>query len=166
MGNAKQSTVCLVVEDEQKLYTPFSPEVEFSEAVKNYIRAKIASKDPRHSIRLKVMSRDPLDEARFRSAVSNWVLDESAIFQMTRKDLIRLLIERLILGSALIVLSLALEKQFEVLKYTLIPVMSSLALSKAAGILILELPTNAKYKKLLKEMEESSVITFEYGTRS
>lgn len=163
MGNAEQINIRLVVDDEQKLYTPFSPENEFSEAVKQYIRSKIATKDTRHSISLTVMSRNPLDEERFRSAVSNWVRDEKAIFRKTRKELIRMLIERLALGSVLILLSMALQKQFEVLKYSLIPVMSSLALSKAASILILELPTNAKYKKLLKDMEKNSATTFEYG---
>ena len=163
MGNAGQSNIWLVVDDEQALYTPFSPENEFSEAAKQYIRSKIATKDIRHSISLTVMSRDPLNKERFRSAVSNWVRDEKAIFQKTRKELIRMLVERLILGSALILLSLALQKQFEVLKYSLIPVMSSLALSKAAGVLILDLPTNARYIKLLKVIEENSATTFEYG---
>lgn len=161
MGTGEQTIIWLVVDDEQTLYTTYSPENEFSESVKQYIRSKIATKDARHSISLTVMSRDPLDEERFRDAVSNWVRDEKAIFRKTRKDLIRMLVERLILGSTLILLSLGLQSKFEVLKYSLIPVMSSLALSKAASILILELPTNARYKKLLKDMEEGSVITFE-----
>ena len=163
MGKAEKINISLVVDDEQQLYTTYSPEDEFSEAVKQYIRSKIATKDAHQSISLTVMSRNPLNEERFRSAVSNWVRDEKAIYQKTRKDLIRMLVERLILGSALILLSLPLQKQFEVLKYSLIPVRSSLALSKAASSLILELTTNAKYKKLLKEMEEYSVTTFEYG---
>ena len=71
----------------------------------------------------------------------------------------------LILGSILIVLSLALEKHVEVLKYSLLPVMGSLALSRAAGILVLKMPTNTKSEKLIREMEENSVITFEYGCR-
>ena len=163
MGNTEQTSIRFVVDDEQMLYTTFSPENEFTDAVKKYIRSKIAVKDNRHSISLTVMSRNPLNEERFRSAVSNWIRDEEALFQKEGKELIRMLVGRLALGSILILLSLTLQQKYEVLKYSLIPVMSSLALSKAASILIVELPLNAKYKKILKMMEEKNAITFEYG---
>ena len=163
MDNAEQKNIRLVVDDEQKLYTPFSPEDEFNEPVKAYIRSKIAGKDDCQSISLTVMSRDPLNEGKFRSAVSNWIRDEKAMFQKTGKDLMRMLVGLLIVGSILIVLSLALEKQVEVLKYSLLPVMGSLSLSRAAGIMVLKLPTNTANKKRINEMEQNSVITFEYG---
>ena len=163
MDNAEQKNIRLVVDDEQKLYTPFSPEDEFNEPVKAYIRSKIAGKDDYQSISLTVMSRDLLNEEKFRSAVSNWIRDEKAMFQKTGKDLMRMLVGLLIVGSILIVLSLALEKQVEVLKYSLLPVMGSLSLSRAAGIMVLKLPTNTANKRRINEMEQNSVITFEYG---
>ena len=165
MDKTEQKNIRLVVDDEQKLYTPFSPDNDFNEPVKAYIRSKMVGKGDHQSIRLTVMSREPLDEERFRSAVANWIRDEKAIFRKAGKDLMRLLAGLLILGSILIVLSLALEKHVEVLKYSLLPVMGSLALSRAAGILVLKMPTNTKSEKLIREMEENSVITFEYGCR-
>jgi hypothetical protein len=81
MDNAEQKNIRLVVDDEPKLYTPLSPEDEFNEPVKAYIRSKIAGKDDCQSISLTVMSRDLLNEEKFRSAVSNWIRDEKAVFR-------------------------------------------------------------------------------------
>ena len=163
MDQTEQKKITLVVEDEQALYTKFSPEHEFNESVKSYIRSKTAGKGDHQSISLTVISREPLDENRFRSAVSNWVRDEKVVFGKVEKDMIRTLIGLLVFGSVMIVLSLALQQRFELLKYSLIPILGSLALSKAAGILVLKMPVSAANKKLISEMEETSVITFEYG---
>ena len=81
MDNAEQKNVRLVVDDEQKLYTPFNPDDEFSEPVKAYIRTKITGKEDHQSISLTVMSHDPVNEERFRSAVSNWIRAEKALFR-------------------------------------------------------------------------------------
>jgi hypothetical protein len=69
----------------------------------------------------------------------------------------------LILGSVLIIVSLALEKHFTLMKYSLIPILASFALGKAAGILIKELPENGITKAVINTMEHNSMITFEYG---
>ena len=154
--------ITLVVDDEQSLYTKFSPEADFCDSVKSYIRSKVAAKVDGQGICMTVRSRTPLDEARFRSAISSWISDEKAIFQKVERDLLRALASLLIVGSVMIVLSLSLEKLVEVLKYSLIPILGSLALSKAAGIMIINMPINSRNKKLLREMEEESRITFEY----
>ena len=164
MDNSEQKNVRLVVDDEQKLYTPFSPDDEFSEPVKAYIRSKITGKDDHQSISLTVMSRDPINEGRFRSAVSNWIRAEKALFRKTGKELVRNMVGLLIVGSILIILSLTLEKQVEVLKYSLLPILASLSLSDAAAIMVFQLPANTKSLKLISEMEENSRITFEYGS--
>ena len=163
MDNAEQKNIRLVVDDEQKLYSPFSPEDEFSEAVKAYIRSKITGKDDRQGISLTVMSQEPINEGRFRAAVANWIRDEKAMFRKTEKDLMRTMVGLLIVGSILIILSLTLEKQVEVLKYSLLPILASLSLSSAASIMVFQLPGNAKNKKMLNEMEENSMVRFAYG---
>ena len=73
-----------------------------------------------------------------------------------------MLVGLLILGSVFIVLSIALQKQFEVLKYSLLPIMGSLALSKATGTLIIDMPTVRAQRMMISEMEKHNVITFEY----
>ena len=163
MNQRELKNITLVVDDEQSLYNKFSPEAEFSESAKAYIRSKIAAKGDHQGLGLTVRSRDPLDEEKFRSAVSSWIRDEKAIFRKIERGLLRTLAALLIVGSVLIVLSLALEKHVEVLKYSLIPILGSLSLSKAAGIMVLKMPINSKNKRLINEMEDSSVITFEYG---
>lgn len=159
----EQTNIRLVVSDEQTLYTPFNPDAEFSWPVKSYIQSKAAIGNPRHSINLTVISREPLDEDRFRAAVANWVGEEKALFRKKEKETKRSLAGLLVIGSALFMLSLALQTQFEVLKYSLLPILGSLALSKAAGILLLDMPTVRAQRWLIDEMERKCEITFEYG---
>ncbi len=162
MNHMEPKNIRLVVDDEQALYSSFSAEDEFSESVKSYIRSKAASKDIRQSISLTVIARKPIDEGRFRSSVANWISGEKAFFSKNEKDTSRMLIGELVFGSIMIILSLTLQKQFEVLQYSLLPIMGSLALSSAAKTLIMELPMNLAKKRMLKELESESVITFEY----
>lgn len=163
MDKTEKKNVRLVVDDEQALYTRFSPENEFTASVKDYIRSKLVGKGLHQSIHLTVMSREPLDEERFLSAVLSWVKDEKAQFQNSRRDMMRMLTVLLTVGSVLIIVSLFLQQRYELLKYSLVPIFGSLCLSKAAGIILLDLPTNDAYKKLLNEMEQKSITTFEYG---
>ena len=161
MGHTGQNNIRLVVDDEEDLYAAFSPEDEFSEAVKFYIRSKIANEFDRQSINLTVISRQPVNEERFRAAVSNWIRDEKALFKKTERETILTLIGSLIFGSILIILSIILEKKISVLKYTIIPVMGSLALSKAASIMVMGMPVIKAKRAIFGEIEKKSVITFE-----
>ena len=154
--------VRLVVGDESDLYNPFNPETEFSAHVKEYIQSKAAGVDPGQSINLHVISSEKLDEDKFRTAVSNWIEEEKALFKKKERETKRMLVGLLILGSVFIVLSIALQKQFEVLKYSLLPIMGSLALSKATGTLIIDMPTVRAQRMMISEMEKHNVITFEY----
>ena len=164
MDELKPMNIRIAVEDESSLYNQFSPEAEFSGALKEHIRSKTAVKDEHQSIYLTVMSQVPLDEERFRSAVSNWIRDEKVVFRKRIKDLIYKLAVHLITGSVLIILSLLLQERFEMLKYSLLPIMASFGLGNAVGIILEELPNSGRMKFLLKEMEQYSVITFEYGS--
>ena len=157
-----QKKIRLVVSDEKELYSPFSPEAEFNDAVKNYIRSKSADDDPGKSISLTVFSQEPLDEERFRAATSNWIKEEKAAFKRKEKETLRMLIGLLIFGSAFLLLSVTLQQRFEVLKYSLLPIFGSLSLSKAAGLLIIDMPTLRTQSRLIEEMEKRSVTTFEY----
>ena len=80
MEITEQMDIRLVVSDEQTLYNPFNPEVEFGRDVKSYIQSKAATGDPGQSISLTVISREALDEDRFRAAVANWITEERALF--------------------------------------------------------------------------------------
>ena len=73
------------------------------------------------------------------------------------------LIGGLIFGSLLLILSIAIEKQVDVLTYSLLPIMGSLALGKAASILAVDVPTIRVQRWFFNEIEEKSVITFEYA---
>ena len=154
MDQTRDDNIKLVVNDEQTLYNAFSPEDEFSEPVKSYIKSKIASADRCRSFNMTVLSREPIDEERFRSAVSNWTHE---------KKTIRTLIGMLIFGSIMLVLTLSLQKQIVELKYSLMPIMGTLALNNAVTIIIKDMPDISVKKWILNEMEKHNVITFEYG---
>ena len=162
MEHEGSKNIRLVVDDERTLYTPFSPEPEFNEPVKRYIKTKIAGENDLRSISLTVISKQPIDEDKFRSAVSDWIEDEKALFRHSEKETVRMLVGLLVFGSILLVLSLALQKQFDLLKYTLLPIMGSLALSKATGILVIDMPVVRAKRWLINELEKNSSVTFEY----
>ena len=163
MDQTRDDNIKLVVNDEQTLYNAFSPEDEFSEPVKSYIKSKIASADRCRSFNMTVLSREPIDEERFRSAVSNWTRNEKALFRTHEKKTIRTLIGMLIFGSIMLVLTLSLQKQIVELKYSLMPIMGTLALNNAVTIIIKDMPDISVKKWILNEMEKHNVITFEYG---
>jgi hypothetical protein len=151
----------IVVEDEEALYTKLSPEDEFNDSVKSYIRAKITGRGFNRYTGLTVISRKPIDEDRFRSAVSNWVRDEEDVFKSDRYEKVCLLIGLLLFGSALVVFGIKLQDKYEVARYSLVPIMGSLSLSRATGILVIDLPLLSSKIKLLKRVESGSMITFE-----
>ena len=154
----------IVVEDEEALYTKLSPEDEFNDSIKSYIRAKITGRGFNRYTGLTVISRKPIDEDRFRAAVSNWVRDENEAFKRDRKDTVLLLIGLLIFGSALMVFGIKLQQQYEVVKYSLVPIMGSLSLSRATGLLIIDLPIISSKINALNRMERGSMVSFEYRT--
>ena len=72
------------------------------------------------------------------------------------------MIAMLIFGSILMVLSIKLQQKYEVARYSLVPIMGSLSLSRATGILIIDLPIISSKIKTLNRMEKGSMVTFEY----
>ena len=151
----------LFVENEQDLYLSFSPKDEFNTGVKEYIRLKAACADYNSNIRLIVTCSAPIDEERFRSAVANWILEEKVIFRQESKVTHRMLIGMLVIASVFITLSLSLAQHFSVLSYTIIPVLGTVALSRAAVICLTDVPINKAKQRLLNEWEKNSVIVFE-----
>ena len=157
----EKKNVQLVVEDEQALYTTFSPEDEFTDSVKSYIRSKITGRDFNGYAGLTVISRKAINENRFRLAMKNWVRDENDKFKRDRKDTIRMLIGLLLFGSALVLFNISLQQKYEVARYSLVPIMGSLSLSRATGLLIIDLPILSSKIKLLNAIEKGSMVTFE-----
>ena len=161
-GHNEQQNIRLVVDDEPSLYSTFSPEDEFSDSVKGYIRSKMITGGFKRYAGLTVISRKPIDEDRFRLAITNWVRDEKEVFKRDKIETLRLLIGMLIFGSVLMVFSIKLQQKYEVARYSLVPIMGSLSLSRATGILIIDLPILSSKIKALNRMEKGSVVTFEY----
>lgn len=160
--NAEQMLITIVAKDEESLYLPFSPEPEFSNIVQWYIKDKVAGEDIKKSIRLHVISREPLDEGRFRTASSNWIRSERKKFREEERETLRLLTGMLIFGSLFVILSIALANNIGVIEHTLIPIIGSLALSRAAGIMVIDMPTLRAKRWMLDGMEKNNVISFEY----
>lgn len=62
MNNIEQTNIKLVVDDEQALYTTYSPEPEFNDQVRWYISTKAATVEKGEDISLTVISQKPLEE--------------------------------------------------------------------------------------------------------
>ena len=164
MDSKKRTKITIKADDENSLYSSFSPEPEFSYEVQFYIKTKAEGEDTGNIIDLHVVSQEPVDEDRFRTAASNFFRQEKAMLRIKEKETMRMLIGSLVIGSVLIVLSIVLEQRFEVVTYSLLPIMASLALGNAAGILLVDMPTVRAEKWMLNEMEKNSRIIFEYGS--
>lgn len=154
-------TITLVVKQEKDLYSVFSPDDEFHEYVKAYIRSKMMLNGYKKKTRLNVISDEPLDEEKFRSAASNWVKDEKTLFKRNEKKTYLTLASLLAFGSGMILLTLFLQKSITELEYSLMPIMGSLSLGRAAGILILDIPAIRARRYIIGQMEKKSTITFE-----
>ena len=162
MDLKEQNKITLVVRDEEDLYTAFSPEPEFCGELKTYIRSKVNEEKSKNGIQMTVVAEKPIDEERFRIASSNWNKDAKKAFKIQERQTLLMLIALLAVGSLLIIVSLALEKYNNVLKYSILPVIGSLALSRAAAILLIDLPTMRATKWILNEMDKKNVLSFEY----
>lgn len=163
MTTLKGSTdIRLLVNNEQDLYTPLSPESEFRQEVKDYIRKKAACADYNNNFRLRVICSSPVDEQKFRAAVASWAREEKISFSQESKATNRLLVGMLVIASVFIILSLYLAKYLSVLSYTIVPVLGSVALGRAAGIFLSDLPINTAKQRLIDEWEKKSIIVFEY----
>ena len=162
MEGSGQKDIRIVVEDENSLYSSFSPDDEFNEAVKAYIRSRLYDGISRQSINMTVIARSPIDEERFRAAVNNWIRDSKASFKKRQKEVLIRIIGSLIFGSILIIMSIAGQKQYDVIRYSLLPIMGSIALGEAARALIRDVPTIRIERWLFREIEKNSRISFEY----
>ena len=162
MDNLSQTKITLVVHDEEDLYTSFSPGDEFDDSVKKYIRSKIVDENNKEGIYLSVVSDKPINEEKFLAAVANWTKEEKKKRKIEEKRSFRMLLGLLAVASLMIIVSLSLEKYNNLLKYSILPVMSSLALSRAAAILLIDMPSMRASKWIFQEMEKRNVVSFEY----
>ncbi len=142
MSEKEIKDIKIVVNDEDSLYVPYSPESEFNEGLKSYIRSKVAEESSGSGIRLIVMSPSPINEEKFKTAIRNWTRDQRAVFVREDKITSRTLISLLVFASFFIILSMYLSKYDNVFSYTIIPVLGSVALGRAAGMFITELPVS------------------------
>ena len=163
-GNEKKDAknVRILVTDEALLYSPYSPDDEFHSDLKLHIRSKMSVGNYDRRVKLTVISRVRLDEERFRRAAADWVREEQALFARKYTETIRLLIGLLAVGSIMILLCLGFHTQSSVLRYSILPVMGSMALTRAGALLIIDLPTVRATKWLIGELEHNSEIVFEY----
>lgn len=161
MAEEKKEFIELLVNDESDLYIPYSPDSEFNQGVRSYIKSKIAYLGYDKAVNLKVISSAPIDEEKFRAAVANWIRDEKVLFMQESKEDNRMLIGMLVIASLFITLSLVLTEHVSVLSYTIIPVLGSVALGRAAGICISDLPINKTKRMLIDDMQKNGVIEFE-----
>ena len=111
-----------------------------------------------------VISQKPIDEERFRAASAYWIRTEKTVFRVQEKNTVRMLFGTLVFGSIMLILCLSLGKNIDVLQYSLMPIMGSLALSKAASILVLDMPIIRAKRWILDGIEQKNFITFKYDS--
>lgn len=159
----KENNIRLLVKDEQSLYSPFSPDAEFSEPVKSYIRSKTLGDDFKQQIKLTVISSAPLDEDRFRTAAANWVKDEKAGFEQDYKRYIHFPRAMFIIGVLIIILVSLLKPYLDPLTHAIILIIGTAVAGKGVVNWYEQVPAIRARKQLTKEIDKTSTIVFEYG---
>ena len=160
MNKLEPINISLFVEDEETIYTTLSPVDELSWQVKAYINSKVFIYDTKQNINLTVISHKPLDEDRFRSAVSVWLKEEKAALDVKMSETNRIFIGTLAMGSIFLMLNIFLQGLNDLIKYSILPIMSSLSLGNAVRIMLIERPILKAKIKMLERLKETSVITF------
>lgn len=161
MEHTNPTNINIYVDDENSLYSKFSPN-DFDNPAKNFIKSKISVQKNIENLSLTVISKKPINEERFRAAVSNWIDDEKSLFKADQQNQIFTLLALLAFGSLMIILSISMEQHNSSIKYSLLPIIGSLSLSKAANIIILDLPAIRAKKWVANKMEEKNAISFIY----
>lgn len=161
MKQQKLNNVTLVVEDEQSLYTPFSPDSEFNENVKQYIRSKFFDMDLRQDLRLTVISSSPLDEERFRSAAAVWIEEERAKYRVEEQNSVRLQRALFLIGATIVVVSTILKPHIEPLTFAVILIIGTAILGKGVTNWYEDVPALKARRWLLKEAEKKDTVLFE-----
>lgn len=156
------NNIRLLVNDEQSLYTPFSPDDELSEPVKSYIRSKVIGHDYRQEIKLTVISSSPLDEEKFKSAIANWIEDERAVFEQNEKQSTTLTSAIFIIGVSIIILLSLLKQHLEPLTAAIILIIGTGLTAKGVQRWYEQVTTFKAKKWLTAEKGKKSTIVFEY----
>ena len=158
----KVKNIRLLVKDEQSLYTPFSPDDEFSEPVKTYIRSKALGDDYKQQIKLTVISSAPLDEDKFRSASANWIEEEKALFEQNEKRATQLPTAMFIIGALIIILVTLFKSYFEPLTFAIILIIGTAVIGKGVTNWYEHVPAYKAKKWLATEIDKTSTIEFLY----
>ena len=158
----KENNIRLLVKDEQSLYSPFSPDAEFSEPVKSYIRSKTFGDDYKQQIKLTVISSSPLDEEKFRSSASKWVEEEKAVFEQNYRRFIHLPRAMFIIGVLIIILVSLLKPYFEPLTHAIILIIGTAVAGKGVVNWYEQVPAIRARKWMTEEINNTSTIVFEY----
>lgn len=156
----------ILAEDEQSLYTPLSPDDEFSEPVKTYIRSKLLGYNLKHQLKLTVISSSPLDEEKFKSATANWVKDEKAVFDRKERYSTILPTVMFIIGGLVVVLMSLLRKYFDPIEYAVIVIIGTAVMGRGVTNWYEHVPAIRTRKWLTNEIEKTSTIVFEYEDHS
>lgn len=161
MKPEEKKNIRLIVEDEQSLYTSFSPDSEFNENVKQYIRSKASIVDYRQPIELTVISSSPLDEERFKSAIANWINDETTLFIRQEKQSLQLPRVMFIVGASIIILITLLKQFIEPLTFAVIVIIGTAVLGRGVTNWY-EHTLGIKAKRwLLSELKKTNTIVFQ-----
>lgn len=162
MKKQEVNNIRLIVKDEQDLYTPLSPDDEFSDPVKSYIRSKALNADYKQPVKLTVISSSPLDEEKFRSAAANWVREEKTAFELNAKQSTKLPTAMFIIGGLVVIIVSLLKQHFEPLTYAIILIIGTAVIGKGVTNWYEHVPAIRARRWLTEEVEKKSTIVFEY----
>ena len=163
MEKEKRQEIILLVDNEKDLYTPFSPEYEFSDQVIAYITSKMEGMHSQNLV-LKVVSEVPVNEEHFRAAVRSWIEAGEAQLERERKRNIIKQAWMFGAGAAFIAISLLLEKSIPVLPYTILSTIGAFSIWEASSVWIIQRPKNRLKKRMISRLKRDGSVEFEAGS--
>ena len=150
----------LKIDEEKDLYDPFDPGKNLSNEVIGYIMKKAGNKNLLDTIHLQIISNQPVNENDVRTAISEGIKSTAKELQRKKKSTVFSQIRLLIIGVALIALSLFLSSRISTLFNTVLTTIGSFSIWESANNTIIKLPKLMLQNKVLKRLASESEISF------
>lgn len=153
-------TIHLKIEKESDLYNPFDPEKNISGDVTAYLMKKVLEESPREEVRIRISCPEPVCEEDVKAAFARWIdSSRTEMKRLSRKNLIKM-VWLLLIGIALIALSLCLQSKISALLFTIITTVGTFSIWEGANVWILKGPDLFVRKKVFNRIIRSAGIEF------
>ncbi len=148
-------TIKLRIRDEEELYSPYDPTL-INDDIISFVEQRIKKTNVAFSIRL--LCDGPVDEARIRTALSDYVLDRRETLRIIRHQNLGQQIRLLIIGVVFILLWLYVNAKTDDVGTEILSIIGSFAIWEFTDFWLVENPENRRQRLFLRKLESADLV--------